>query len=372
MAAPTIALLISSFSSGGVQRVMINLANELTRRGYSVELVAVSSDGPLKSKVSPQVSIRDLKSSRVLLSLGRIRAFFKADHPSVFISGQTHLNAISAIAHKLAGSPSHLIVVEHNHMSSVIKGEKKWVDRLRPLWARLFYPWANAILAVSEEVAADLSKVSGIKRGKIKVVYNPIIDPVVLQQKDLPIDHPWFNDPQTPVVIGVGRLSAQKGFAGLIHAMAEVNKTRAARLVILGEGEERGNLESLVRSLGMEQNVWLPGYVENPFAYIKRANLFVLSSLWEGLPSVLVEAMACGTSALSTDCPAGPREILEGGHLGKLIPVSDLAAMTEGILFCLANPQDPNALIKRADRFLTTTATQGYIDQFPALASIAV
>ncbi len=365
MATPHIALLISSFSPGGVQRVMVNLANELTRKEYSVSLVAISGKGPLRSKVSSQVHVRDLNLSRVLFSIGRLVHFLKAERPLVFISGQTHLNALSSIANKLSGSQSHLIVVEHNHMSSVIKGENKWADRLRPLWARFFYPWANEILAVSEEVATDLSKLSGIDKGRIKVVYNPIIDPVDLAQKDLPVDHPWFNDPNTPIVIAVGRLSMQKGFSTLINAMAKVNTVRAARLVILGEGEERGNLERLVRELKIEQKIWMPGYVENPFAYIKRANLFVLSSFWEGLPSVLVEAMACGTSVLSTNCPAGPAEILENGKYGKLIPVGDVDAMAEGILYGLTHPQDSQALINRASRFLSSVAVQGYIDLFP-------
>src|SRR3990172_6776906 len=365
MAAPNIALLISSFSLGGVQRIMVNMANELTKRGFSVALVAVSGKGPLRAKVSPQVTIRDLKSSRVLFGISRLVRFFKVERPAVFISGQTHLNAISSIANKISGGPSYLIVVEHNHMSSVIKSESKWVDRLRPLWARVFYPWANEILAVSEEVAADLSRLSGIDRERIKVVYNPIIDPNVLQEKDLVVDHPWFEDSKIPVVIGVGRLSAQKGFANLIQAMAKVDKVNTARLVILGEGEERANLERLAHDLGLGGKVWMPGYVENPFAYIKRADLFVLSSFWEGLPSVLVEAMACGTSVLSTNCPAGPRGILEDGKVGKLIPVGDVDAMADGILYCLSHPQEPEALINQARRFLSSTAVQGYIDLFP-------
>lgn len=367
MTSPSIALLISSFSAGGVQRVMLNLANELTIRGYSVILIAVSGKGPLRSKVSSLVKVRDLNSSRVLFSLGGLIDFFKTERPLVFISGQTHLNAISSIGKKLSGSQTHLIVVEHNHMSSVIKGENKWADRLRPLWARFFYPWANEILAVSEGVASDLSKLSGVDRGRIKVIYNPIIDPIVLEQQDLPVDHLWFSETKIPIVIGVGRLSRQKGFSTLIQAMAKVNTIRAARLVLLGEGEERKNLERLARDLKLGEKVWMPGYVENPFAYIKKANLFVLSSFWEGLPSVLVEAMACGTSVLATNSPAGPREILEDGKYGKLIPVGDVDAMAEGILFGLSHPQNPKGLMNRANRFLSSTAVQGYIDLFPQL-----
>jgi glycosyltransferase involved in cell wall biosynthesis len=365
MPAQSVALLISSFAPGGVQRIMVNLANELGNQAYLATLVAVSGHGPLRSKVSSAVRIKDLKSSRGLFSLAGLIRFLKDERPAVLISGQTHLNALCAIANRLAGRPSHLIVAEHNHMSSVIKSGKSLVDRLRPLWARIFYPWADEIVAVSEEVASDLANLSGIEKHRIKVVYNPIIDPILLQQKELHVDHPWFSEAATPIVIGVGRLSPQKGFSGLVKAITRVNRVRPVRLVILGEGDERENLENLIRNLGMEENVWLPGYVDNPFAYINGANLFVLSSLWEGLPSVLVEAMACGTSVLSTDCPAGPSEILEGGKFGRLIPVGDLNAMTQGILDGLAHAQDPGALIQRASLFFSPVAVQGYIDLFP-------
>lgn len=359
-----IALFVSSFDAGGVQRVMINLANELTKQGYPVEMVAVTNRGPLEKTINPGVEIKNLDSKRVLFALKGLVRYFKSEQPHVFVSGQTHLNVIAALAHKIVGSGSKLIVVEHNHMSSVSKRGKNRVENLRPLWAKLFYRYASKIVAVSEDVATDLAELSGINRGKIRVVYNPVFDNKIFKLQDIPIKHPWFLDTSSPIVLGVGRLSAQKDFSSLILAIAEVNKIKPVRLLILGEGEEREKLEALVQMLALDQKVALPGYVENPFAYMKNADLFVLSSAWEGLPSVLIEAMACGTAVLSTDCPAGPREILEDGKYGNLVPVGDVHALAAGILESLANPRKPKDLIKRARHFLSSEAVNGYIALF--------
>ena len=359
-----IALFVSSFEAGGVQRVMINLANELTIQGYFVDMVAVTNKGPLVKTIETGVSIKNLNSTRVLFAIKKLIGYFKSEQPNVFISGQTHLNAVSVIAHKIAGSNSKLIVVEHNHMSSVSKRGKSWVDKLRPFWAKMFYRFASQVVTVSEDVANDLSVLTGIDRGKIKVVYNPVLESRIFEQQHSPVSHPWFLDSAIPIALGVGRLSAQKDFSSLIRAIAKVNETRPVRLVILGEGEEREKLDALVLELALDQLVSIPGYVENPFAYMQKADLFVLSSAWEGLPSVLIEAMACGTSVLSTDCPAGPREILEDGKYGNLVPVGDVDALAAGILMSLANPREPSELIMRARNFLSSEATNDYIALF--------
>jgi glycosyltransferase involved in cell wall biosynthesis len=163
----------------------------------------------------------------------------------------------------------------------------------------------------------------GIPRSHIQVIYNPIVTPDLQAKAKAPLEHPWFRSGEPPVILAAGRLTAQKDYSMLIRAFARVRQVRPARLMILGEGEDRPILEELARQLGVEQDVSLPGFVMNPYPYMAHAALFVLSSRWEGLPTVLVEALYCGAPLIATDCPSGPREILRDGQYGQLVPVGD-------------------------------------------------
>jgi glycosyltransferase involved in cell wall biosynthesis len=200
-----------------------------------------------------------------------------------------------------------------------------------PFLIRHFYGWADAIVAISGGVADDVARVTRIPRGHIQVIYNPVVTPGFRKKAEAPLEHPWFEAGGPPVLLGVGRLCPQKDFSTLIQAFAQARKERSARLLILGEGRDRPALEAMVRELGLEQDVALPGFIENPYPYMVRASLFVLSSRWEGLGNVLVEAMYCGVPLVATDCPHGPREILVDGKYGTLIPVGDAGALARAI-----------------------------------------
>jgi glycosyltransferase involved in cell wall biosynthesis len=173
------------------------------------------------------------------------------------------------------------------------------------------------------------------------VVYNPVITPEIMALARQTPDHPWFAAGGPPVILAVGRLTPQKDFPTLLRAFAEVRRRRPARLLILGEGEERAALEALGADLGVAADVALPGFRENAMAYMAGSALFVLSSAWEGLPTVLIEALAAGTRVVSTDCPSGPREILQDGRLGSLVPVGDVAALADAMTAALARPAAP-------------------------------
>jgi glycosyltransferase involved in cell wall biosynthesis len=170
------------------------------------------------------------------------------------------------------------------------------------------------------------------------VLPNPVVTPELVECAAQPLDDPWFTAGAAPVVLGAGRLDQQKDFPTLIRAFAAVRSKRAARLVILGEGPERARLESLVEELGIGEHVRLPGFVSNPFSYMARAAVFVLSSAWEGMPGVLIQAMACGAPVVATDCESGPREVLASGKYGRLVPVGDHAALAEAIAATLDAP----------------------------------
>jgi glycosyltransferase involved in cell wall biosynthesis len=200
-----------------------------------------------------------------------------------------------------------------------------------PWLAKQFYPWADGIVAVSQGVGDDLAQFVDLNGKPIHVIYNPVVRPELHDLARLPLDHPWFRPGEPPVVLGVGRLNPQKDFGTLIRAFAKVVRTREARLLILGEGAQRDELEALVKELNLQQQISLPGFANDVYAYMSRASLFVLSSKWEGLPGVLIEAMCCGAPVVSTDCPSGPREILQDGKYGDLVPMDDADALADAI-----------------------------------------
>jgi glycosyltransferase involved in cell wall biosynthesis len=237
------------------------------------------------------------------------------------------------------------------------------MKRLTPLLAQLFYPWADGVVGVSLGVAKDLAHITNLPLEHIQVIYNPAVTPELAEKAKESVAHPWFTSEETPVVLGVGKLELQKDFPTLIHAFAKVRQVRTARLVILGWGPEpdRLKLEALVRELGLEGDVAMPGYVENPYAYMARAAVFVLSSAWEGFGNVLVEALAVATPVVSTNCESGPAEILDHGKYGSLVPVGDSQALAEAILKVLAGKSKPVDL-SWLNQFSLETITQQYLD----------
>lgn len=325
------AIFLPDMIGAGAQRVMLNLANGMAARNFAIDLVLVQAKGPYLEHVSKSVRIVDLKAPRVLASLPALVHYLRHERPWAMLSGLGSANCVALWARQLAGSNTRLVISEHNTLSIHAERPPNWRARQMPRLARYFYSWADAIIAVSKGVAEDLAAVARIPRQRIQVIYNPVITPEMRAKAALPLVHAWFQPDQPPVILGIGRLTQQKDFATLIEAFALVRSTRRVRLVILGDGEERQRLEALVQQLEIDHDVWMPGFVENPYAFMTQTDLFVLSSKWEGLPTVLIEALYCGSKLVATDCPSGPREILANGKYGKLVPVGDTAALAQAI-----------------------------------------
>jgi glycosyltransferase involved in cell wall biosynthesis len=321
-------------AGGGGERAMLNLASGLADHGYSVDLVLATAEGPYMDRVHPEVRVVDLRCSRVVAALPGLVSYMRRERPSAIVASQTHAAIVAVWARAVAGVAVPLILNEQTTLSPSAAGHvaRRLRDQLLPTLARHFYPRSDAITAVSQGVKDDLVRVVGVPEPLVRVIFNPVVTPELLRDAKAPCDHPWLQPGAPPVILAAGRLTVQKDFPMLLRAFSRVRARLAARLIIIGEGEDRPQLEGLAASLGVADDVELPGFVRNPFAYMARASLFALSSQWEGLPTVLIEAMACGAPIVATDCPSGPYEILAGGRFGRLAPVGDDAAFAQAAL----------------------------------------
>ena len=331
-----LAIFVADMGGGGAERSMLNLARGFAKRGHSVDLVLARAEGQFLNDLPDDVRVIDLNASRVIKSLPGLMRYLRREKPDGMVSSVDYVNIVALWARRLSGARTKLVINEQNQLSVLSANSPLRRQRMMPKLARRFYKWANAIIAVSEGVKADLETVLRLPPERIDVIYNPSVDQSqVHAAAKLEVEHPWFQDQQIPTILAAGRLTAQKDYPTLLRAFARVRAEKRARLVILGEGEDRSQLESLVRELGIGEDVSLPGFAGNPFAYMARASLFVMSSRWEGLPTVLVEALCCGAPVVSTDCPSGPREILKDPRCSRLVPVSDVNALSDAIISAL-------------------------------------
>lgn len=354
-----IALFLPALAGGGAERIMVTLAADLVQKGLQVDLVLTRATGTYQKDVPQGVRIIDLHAPRIIMALPALVRYLRRERPQALLSALSPTNCLAVWARNLAGVKPYLVLCEHNTLSHASKYTRSKRRQLMPHLMRVFYPKADRIVAVSEGVADDLAVTIGFPRERIDVIYNPVVTPGLAQRAQEPLEHPWFKPDAPPVILGVGRLAAAKDFSTLIQAFARLRQVKDARLLILGEGEERPMLEDLVSELGLQNVVSLPGFVENPYKYMSRAEVFTLSSRWEGLPTVLIEAMATGTAVVSSDCPSGPREILENGKWGQLVPVGDPGALAEALERALEAPKLD--VCKRAQDFSAQAAGQRYL-----------
>lgn len=341
-----LALFLPSLAGGGAEKIMLNLASEFIKKGYAVDVVVSKATGVYLSSVPANARIVDLNASRPLTAVPALARYLSAERPRGLLAKITNANLAAVWASQLAGAKTRCVICEESHLSSELQRSSSHNRILMPFLIRHFFTKVHSVVAVSHGVADDLAQVSGIPRESIRVIYNPVVSVNLLAKSQEPTSHPWLQNNGVPVIVGMGRLAVQKDFATLIRAFALVREQIHSRLIILGDGGDRPSLESLCLSLDIAEHVDLPGFVANPYSILSRASLFVLSSRWEGLPGALIEALACGTKVVATDCASGPREILDHGAYGKLCPVGDVSAMAAAMVsvlrdeFVAADPSD--------------------------------
>ena len=356
-----IALFLPSLFGGGAERMMLTLARGFSNRGYNVDLVFVNAEGPFKSELPNTVNVVNLSASRYLKSIPKMIKYLRQEKPDILLSTKEPTNLIAYLARLLSRSPCKLFLrLENNYFFQLknsigVKGLIIW--KLTPL----FYPRADGIIAISQGIAADIKKLIPLKEDRIQVIYNPVNTESISRQAKLPFEHPWLGIDKPPVILGIGRLTKQKDFPTLIQAFALLRKKISAHLIILGEGEDRSALENLVERKNLKKDVEMPGFIDNPFSYLSRASVFVLSSAWEGFGNVVLEALVVGTAVVATDCPYGPKEILDSGRFGQLTPVSDPHALADAILQTLSHRPDKAMLQTRASQFSESEKINEYL-----------
>ncbi|MEO1019026.1 MAG: glycosyltransferase [Pseudomonadota bacterium] len=373
-------------AGGGIQRQRLNLAAALVARGRNVELVVGRLEGELIDQVPSDVRVQGLGSaSRTKARLAALRAspralsvtipvfifsrkpasafrhlvaltdYLRVRKPHALLCGSPNQNLMVCLARRAAHLNCVLVLSEHNDLSNGHKlnvgGRGRAVRRM----SRNLYADADALVAVSDGVAGDMARRLGMDRARIHIIHQPAIGDNVDELASEPLDHPWFRPDEPPVLLSAGRFADRKDFPTLIKAFARVRRLRSCRLVILGnvfapdeDRIRRQAYQELADSLGCGEAFDMPGYDNNPYRYMARAGVFVLSSQHEGMPNVLAEAMAVGCPVVSTDCPSGPREILADGRFGALVPVGDDEAMAKAIIETLDTPLDRQTLHERA------------------------
>ncbi|HEX5109189.1 MAG TPA: glycosyltransferase [Vicinamibacterales bacterium] len=326
------ALFLPSLAGGGAERVMLNLAMGLTGRGFDVDLLLASAEGAYIDAVPADVRVVDLQVPRLVSAVWPLSAYLRQQQPLVVIAALTHANLAAMIAARAPGARTPIVISIHNTLSKEVQADRTLRYWLIAKMIGRVHHWADSIVAVSGGVADDFARYAAVPRERINVIPNPVITEQLLCAARQPARHAWLDAPTHPVLLGAGRLTRQKNHRALIDAFAVVRRTVEARLVILGEGPERPALEARIRHHGLQEWVALPGFVANPYAWMARASVFVLSSDYEGLPTVLIESLAVGAPVVATDCESGPREILRNGELGELVPVRDVSALSAAIL----------------------------------------
>ncbi|WP_051865628.1 glycosyltransferase [Metabacillus indicus] len=335
-----IALFIPVLGFGGAEKVMITLANGLAQRGHSIDLILVQKKGELLQEVSSDVNVIDLKSKKTFFSLVPLIRYLRRQKPEFLISALDNANIISSLAMTFSFSKTRHIPTLHTNLMRSYKKTRKFVQKINPFLLKAAFRRANKIVAVSKGTAAASAQFLGIPETKIEVIYNPVLDPSIKKKAEVNLNHPWLADRKVPVVLAVGRLFEAKDYPTLLKGFAAVLKHTPAKLIIAGDGKEsiRKELKDLAKELQIDSEVDFIGFSENPYSYIKHADVFVLASKWEGFGNVLAEALYLGTAVVSSDCESGPREILKNGDFGLLFPVGDADKLSEALLQQLSEP----------------------------------
>jgi glycosyltransferase involved in cell wall biosynthesis len=357
-----LAIFAATSGHSGVDRVLRNLVPAIAARGLRVDVLGIEGHGPCWQGLPDGVRAVALGARHVNSALPALIRYLRRARPGAMLSDKDRVNRAAIIARALAGVDCRL-AVRLGTTVSVNLASRGRLERWVQTWSmRTLYRRADVVLVPSYGAAEDLARHARLPRGRIRVVPSPILTPDLALRAAAPAGHPWLDAPALPVILGVGELSGRKDFATLVRAHARLRERRPCRLLILGEGRRRGELERLAETLGTREAVALPGFVADPYPYMARAAVFALSSRWEGMPVVLIEALALGAPVVACDCPSGPRELLDGGRLGELVPVGDAAALAAALERALDAPPARAERIAAVQPYAVERSAAAYLE----------
>jgi glycosyltransferase involved in cell wall biosynthesis len=362
---PDIVLFGSFPSRGGICRRLANMIQVWAERGFGVAIVAFRG-GKLfyPDEIGELVAFEDLASRGRLASVYRLWRYLRRERPHALLATKHTANVVAALAAALPGSQTRCILSVASPYGRPDEDSAPGSRARKLREVRQLYPLADTVVSISDGVREDLLGSVGLKGVPVTTIYNAAVAPTMRLRAREPTGHRWLEDHEVPVVLSAGRLAREKDFPTLIRAFARLLEVRDARLILLGEGPERPRLESLARDLGIAERVDLPGHVPNPYAYMARADVFALSSLWEGFGNVLAEALYLGAPVVATECPGGPREILAGGRYGQLVPVGDAEAMASCLKRALGGAAPRVDADEACHRFLADPVAEAYLRVF--------
>lgn len=364
-----VAIFISFSGQGGVEHMVGKLAGGFLEAGLSVDLVLARAEGEHLATVPDGVRIVKLNVRHTTQALPGLIRYLKENQPDALLAAKERAIRIAILARWLSGCKMRLAGRLGTTVSAALKDKsalRRWT------WftgMRLFHPRMDTVIAVSQGVKDDIMAITGQPDSHIRVIPNPVITPELYRKAAEPFRHPWLDKPDIPVIMGMGRLTRQKGFPDLIRAFARLRQQQAARLIIIGEGKDRDTLQALAEELGVAADVDLVGFMQNPYPLVAKASLFVLSSLWEGSPNVLTEALALGRPVVATDCPSGPREILEGGKFGPLVAMGDIEALASAMRATLAHPLNAATLQSAVTEYTVERSSRRYLEALELTSS---
>lgn len=356
--APNVSVLLPDLRPGGAERLHVQLANDWVSKGLAVEFVLRQKRGELLREVDPRISVVSLDAPRVRASVLPLMKYILQRKPDSFLAAMWPLTVIAPLVASICGYQGRVVVGEHAPLSMAYASRGRVHRAALRGSIRSLYPRAHARIVVSEGVASDLARLSGIAKEKFSVIYNPAARGRLFRRENTPRPSEFAG---CRLILSIGTLKPVKRHDLLIRALAKINR-KDVMLVIAGEGSERARLEALARELGVDDRVRLPGYIPDPLPLLGHADLFVLTSNYEGFGNVLVEALEQGTPVVSTDCPFGPREILDNGKYGTMVPVGDVDAIAAAIVRSLSSEHDRFALMRRASDFSLSRASAAYLD----------
>ncbi|MCU7803300.1 MAG: glycosyltransferase [Candidatus Thiodiazotropha sp. (ex Lucinoma borealis)] len=365
-ATPHVCLFILRFGDGGVERMMVNIARGLASIGVKVDFIVKGTNGPFLHLLPPEVRVITFQVKNQKAALPKLIDYLEQNDPDIMLSAKIIDDQLALKAKLSHTGRTRFFLRPGTALISRMKARgthaiRRWL-KARQL-VQLFTQ-ADGVVAVSQGVADEVIELSGIASDKINVIKNPTITPEIYEQAEAATPDPWLGPDQPPLILGIGGLGRAKDFPTLMRAFALVRQQQHCRLMILGKGNKEKYLLKLAQELVLGDDFRLAGFVENPYVYLKWAKLFVLSSRWEGSPNVLTEALALGTSAVSTDCPSGPFEITRGGEVAPLVPVGDVEQLAEAMLHTLKCPQDPDLLRAAVSEYTLEKSARSYLAAF--------